>query len=422
MKKEIFKLLIKDFVEKDISHVKEREISIPLDVDRVVSLVGARRSGKTFILFILARRLRKQMPRENVIYVNFEDDRLFPLKLRDVDQLVQAYYELYPKKKDEKVYFLLDEIQNVPHWERFVRRLHDTENCRIYITGSSSRLLGREIATALRGRTVSYEVFPLSFKEFLAFKGVKYEPYSSRSQAEVKHLFYDYLLRGGFPEVVDYNGDLLLRTLKEYLDLVIYKNMVERHRITNLFVVRYLMNHLVRNLSNLMSPGKLYNDLKSQGLKISKNTVYEYMGFMEEAFLLFLVPLWTSSIRREWRNPKKVYVVDHGLKRVLDTQEDRGRVYENMAFLELRRRNPRITYFKERQEVDFYLEGEGLLINVCYDYSSPRTREREIKGLAEAMAAPKLNSSYLLTADQEEKIELPQGTIRALPLWKWLLW
>ncbi len=167
---------LRDFIEKDLSHVKEREISLPMNIDKVVSIVGMRRTGKTFLLFLLARKLRDRIPKENVVYLNFEDDRLFPLELRDMDLLVQAYYELFPGKKEERVYFLFDEIQNVPNWETFIRRLQDTEKCHIYITGSSSRLLGREIATALRGRTVSYEVFPLSLGEFLTFKGVKHSP------------------------------------------------------------------------------------------------------------------------------------------------------------------------------------------------------------------------------------------------------
>ena len=255
MKKDVFKLLVRDFIERDLSHVKERELSLPMDVDKVVSIVGMRRTGKTFLLFLLARKLRNRVPRENVVYLNFEDDRLFPLELGDMALLVQAYYELFPGKKEERVYFLFDEIQNVPNWETFIRRLQDTEKCHIYITGSSSRLLSREIATALRGRTVSYEVFPLSFREFLAFKGVKYVPYSSRSDAEVRHNFADFLKRGGFPEVVNYHEDLLLRTLREYLDMVIYRDIVERHGVTNLFVIKYLMNHLIRNMGNLVSPG-----------------------------------------------------------------------------------------------------------------------------------------------------------------------
>jgi len=423
MKKDVFKLLITDFLEKDLSQVKPRECILPMDTGKVVSVVGARRTGKTFMLYLVARKLREKLPKENVVYLNFEDDRLFPLELKDMDLLVQAYYELFPNKDRERVYFLFDEVQNAPHWEIFVRRLHDTRNCQIYITGSSSRLLSREIATALRGRTVTYEIFPLSFREFLTFKGVSYVPYSSRSKAEVKHFFGEFLFKGGFPEVADYDRDLLWRILKEYLDMVIYRDIVERHRVTNLFVIRYLINHLIRNMANLVSPAKLYNDLKSQGLRVSKNTVYDYIGFMEEAFALFFVPVWASSVRKEWRNPKKVYVIDHALKKVLDTREDVGRVYENIVFLDLRRRFTRITYFKGRQEVDFFVEEARppLLVNVCYDFSLPTTREREVKGLGEAMKTLKLGSSLILTADVEEKIEIEGNVIQAMPLWKWLL-
>ena len=423
MKKDIFKLLIRQFMEKDLSQVKERDLSLPLAPDKVISIVGMRRTGKTCLLYLLARQLRESIPRENIVYVNFEDDRLFPLELGDMDHLVQAYYELFPHKREEQVHFLFDEIQNVPHWETFIRRLQDTENCQICITGSSSRLLGKEIATALRGRTVTYELFPLSFSEFLTFKGVEYVPYSPRSESEVKHVFAEYVGRGGFPELVNYEEDLLFRTLKEYLDMIIYKDIVERYRVTNLFVIRYLMHYLIRNMANLVSPGKLFNDLKSQGLKISKNTVYNYISFMEEAFALFFIPVWTSSLRKEWRNPKKVYVIDHAIKKVLDTKEDIGRVYENITFMHLRRRFARVNYFKRRQEVDFFIENASppLLLNVCYDFSAHETKTREVRGLINAMGILKIDKAFLLTADTTEEIKVGKKTLKVIPLWRWLL-
>ncbi len=423
MKKDTFKRLILDFIDKDLSHVVEREFSIPFDIDKVISLVGMRRTGKTFALYLLADKLREKLPRENIVYINFEDDRLFPLELEEMDLLIQAYYDLFPAKKGEKVYFLFDEIQNVPNWEMFVRRLHDTENCRLYITGSSSKLLGREIATSLRGRTLTYQVFPLSFREFLRFKGVTFTPFSVRSESEVRHAFQEFLWRGGFPEVVSYPEEVLRRTLKEYLDLVIYKDIVERHRITNLFIVKYLLTYLIRNQANLLSPGKIYNDFKSQGLRVSKNTIYEYIGFIEEAFVIFFVPVWASSVRKEWRNPKKVYAVDTSLKGILDTRRDVGRVYENVVFMELKRRYSRITYFKGHQEVDFFVEEaeEPLLLNVCYDFTSLETRKREIKGVMEAMKFLKLKRALILTAEHEESIGLDGKSIMVMPLWKWLV-
>lgn len=172
MKKDIFKRLITDFHERDLSDVIDRYISIPLNVQKIISIVGVRRSGKTYILYNLIKKLQTDVDRNDIVYINFEDDRLFPLQLQDLNNLVEGYYELYPDRKSKTVYFFFDEIQNVPAWERFIRRLYDTEKCRIFVTGSSSKLLSKEIATSLRGRTLSYEIFPLSFREFLRSKGI----------------------------------------------------------------------------------------------------------------------------------------------------------------------------------------------------------------------------------------------------------
>ena len=421
MKKEIFKFLIYDFIERELADVKKRELELPLDINKIVTLVGIRRAGKTYLFYYLARKLREQFPRENIVYINFEDDRIFPLALTDMESLIQAYYELYPHKKDEIVYFLFDEIQNVPYWEKFVRRIYDSEKCRIYLSGSSSKLLSKEIATSLRGRTLTYEIFPLGFREFLLFKGVKYIPYSSKSLAEVKNFFNEYLWRGGFPEVVNYNQEIWRKTLQEYFNLIIYKDIVERYKVTNLSIVQYLAKNLIKNCSSLMSVNKIYNDLKSQGFQISKNTIYDYISFFEDAFIIFLLPIFSYSIRKEWRNPRKVYAIDIALKKIIDFQEDKGKIYENLVFLELRKKYQNLTYFKGKQEVDFYHHETKTLINVCTEYFNEQTKKREISGLKEAMEVLKIEESLLLTSDTEEEITIDGKKIIVLPIWKWVL-
>ena len=169
MQKDIFKRLIADSQEKDLSYVLDRDMHIPVDTGKVISLIGVRRSGKTHVLYSIINKIKKNVDPKNIVYINFEDDRLFPIQLKDLNTMLDAYYEMYPDKKNEKVYLFFDEIQNVQNWEKFIRRLYDTENCSVFITGSSAKLLSKEIATALRGRTLSYEVFPLSFREFLRF-------------------------------------------------------------------------------------------------------------------------------------------------------------------------------------------------------------------------------------------------------------
>ncbi|HQI97823.1 MAG TPA: ATP-binding protein, partial [Syntrophorhabdus sp.] len=278
MQKDLFKRIIADSQDKNLAGVIDRNLEIPLDTGKIICLIGVRRSGKTHVLYSIISKLRKTVDPSNIVYINFEDDRLFPLELKDFNTLLDAYYELYPNKKNEKVYFFFDEIQNVQNWEKFIRRLYDTENCSIFLTGSSAKLLSREIATALRGRTLSYEVFPLSFSEYLRFKGIKTDGHSSKTQALIRNAFSDYLTRGGFPELIHYDQSLSTKILQEYIDLIIYRDIIERFGVSNTFLLKRLVKFCFTNISTLVSLNKLYNSFKSEGLNISRNTVYEYIS------------------------------------------------------------------------------------------------------------------------------------------------
>jgi len=425
MKKDIFKGLIVDFQKRDISHVIKRETTIPLDTGKIITIKGVRRCGKTCLLFSLINSLRERIDKKNIVYINFEDDRLFPLQSEDLAALTDAFYELYPDKKNEKVFFFFDEIQDVKGWEKFVRRIYDTENCSIFITGSSSKFLSKEIASSLRGRTLSYEIFPLSFTEFLRFKHIEIDLYSSGSVARIKNALHEYIMKGGFPEVVNYDRELFIRTLQEYVDLIMYRDILERFNITNTFLLKYLIKFCFTNISTLISFNKLYNDFKSQGLHLSRNTIYEYMSYLEDACALFMVPLHSASVREEWRNPRKIYTVDVGFKSVIEypALKDIGRIYENLVFLELRKKHMNIRYMKQKQEVDFYFldKGKGSLFNVCYNIDEPSTKEREIKGLLEAMETLGIRKASIITNEREEEIKANNKTIDIVPLWKWLL-
>ena len=201
--------------------------------------------------------------------------------------LYRAYYELYPQKRDEKVYFFFDEIQNVEHWEKFVRRIYDSLNVQIFITGSSSKLLGSEISTALRGRTLAYEIFPFSFSEYLRFRKIEINLHSSKSLSYIANAFDDYIRHGAFPETVGVIPDIRSRTLKDYVDLIIYKDIVERHGIKNHALMKHLVKYCFSNMATLASMTKLYNDFKSQGFKLSKDTLFEYFSYLNDAFALF---------------------------------------------------------------------------------------------------------------------------------------
>jgi predicted AAA+ superfamily ATPase len=262
--------------------------------------------GKTYILFSLIEQLRQSIDLRNIIYINFEDDRLFPLKLENLDDLMEGYYELYPHKREERVYLFLDEVQNVEGWERYIRRIYDTLNLQIYITGSSSKLLSSEIATSLRGRTITYEIFPFSFREYLRHREIEVNLYSSKSVSFIKNAFNSYLIDGGFAETFDESPDVQKRILKDYLDLIIYKDVVERYSIKNQSLLKHLIKYMFVNMGTLISINRLYNDYKSQGYKVGKDTLQDYISYLQEAYTLFTTPIYRNSVREEQRNPKKL--------------------------------------------------------------------------------------------------------------------
>lgn len=419
-KKAIFQQIIRDFSSKPLEGIYPREIEILLDSPKIISLLGPRRSGKTHILFHLILRLRQEVPIDRIVYINFEDDRLFPLQLQDMDALVRGYYEMYPQNKEHKVYFFLDEIQEIADWEKFIRRLFDQEDCQIFLTGSSSRLLSREIASSLRGRTLPYEVFPLNFREFLQFNRIEVDPFSSKGQAFLLHWLRRYLKQGGFPELPFLPEHLHNRVANEYIDLMLYRDLSERFGLKNPHLIKYLLKYLLNNISNLLSVNKAYNDLKSQGLQIGKNTVYDYISYLEEAFIIFQVEIWSRSVRKQAVNPSKIYGIDSAFKYAMSITEDFGRVMENAVFLELRRQGKFPNYyFSQQKEVDFFVDSK-LLFNVCYQFDDLKTRQRELSGLIEAMAFFNLPESYLLTWDKQEDIRVGDKTILVRPLWQFL--
>lgn len=423
--REIFKKIITDFHEKRLHPTIPRDNNIPLDSGKVVSIIGVRRSGKTSILYHLIEKLRESIDPANIVYINFEDDRLFPLELKYLSDLPEAYYELYPEKRDETVYLFFDEIQQVENWELFIRRIYDNLNVRIFITGSSSKLLSAEIATSLRGRTITYEIFPFSFPEYLRYRGIDIDLYSSKSLSYITNAFGEYIHYGGFAETINVLPDIRARILRDYTDLIIYKDVVERHGIKNLSVMKHLIKYCFSNIATAASLTKLYNDFKSQGFKLGKDTLFDYFSYLADAFVVFSVPIFRNSVLEEQRNPKKIYAVDNGFKSIFDASlsPDYGRLYENAAFLHLRRRSREVYYFLRNREVDFYCKTDSgqFIVNICYDINDPKTRARELEGIAEALTFFNCKQGYILTREHEETLSQGNKEIVMLPLWKWLL-
>lgn len=428
----IFDQLISDFHERDLPPVTRRDIHLPGIPGKIDTVIGMRRSGKTWFLFqVMADLMSEGVPKEALLYVNFEDDRLLPMTASDLRLIMDVYFRRYPHLRDRECTFFLDEIQAVSGWEQFVRRLLDTENIHICLTGSSARFLSREIATTLRGRSISTEVFPFTYRETLRHavidEQVRPRP-SAKRRSLLENRFRAYLLEGGFPEVQGVGSDYHVRILQEYLDVVILRDLVERYGITNVMPIRYLIRDLLNAPASPFSVNKFYNDLKSQGIPCGKNMLHEHLEHLSDAYLFFPVYLHTESARARMVNLRKIYAVDTGLIQACTRriQPNWGHLLENFVYLELRRRGHLIEYYRTAsgREVDFVvtdLKGRISLVQVALEITASDTRKRELQSLSEAMEECGLEEALLITLDHEESIKVDAGVIQAQPVWLWAL-
>jgi predicted AAA+ superfamily ATPase len=422
--KETLKYVIMQSTSRPLPPAIPRTLALPLNSRKVVALIGIRRSGKTYLLYETMRRLEAHgIDRRRMLYLNFEDDRLFPIQTSELDLILRAHEELYTEVAGQKKYIFFDEVQNVPSWETYLRRLHDTEDARLFVTGSSSHLLSRELATGLRGRSISYEVFPLSFAEFLAFRKLDHKPYSRTSESRMAAALKDYLRTGGLPEVVLADDVLRPRILKEYVDLVFYKDLVERYGVANPRVLRLLLRHCLGHPASLFNVHKLYQDFRSQGLGLSKDTLYNYLGYLEESFLVFPVPVAERSVRKQAMNAKKLHAIDWALAYpfVAEPSIDVGKKLETAVFLHWRRQREDLAYLGGEREIDLVVNPHHpeQLINVAFSVSRKETWDREIAALEWAAARfPRV--PRVLVAHERTTRKPPKG-IQVADAWKYLL-
>ena len=392
-----------------------------------------RRAGKTTLLHQIRKNRHDQgIRRELLPYVNLEDEQLAGLKADSLHLLVDEYYRLYPQyRHQETVTLCLDAIQTVPGWERFVRRLLDEEKMEILVTGSSAALLSREIATALRGRAWEVALYPFSFEEALRHQGItppnKAALLGSAERSTLEKAFLDYLKLGGFPEAQGQDVVSRQRLLANYVDVVILRDVIERHGVTNVTGLRWMVRHLLGNAASLFSVEKFYAALRSQGIGISKDTIHQLLAHLEDAFLVRTVSIEADSERKRMVNPRKAYPIDSGLIGVFDLsgRKNLGHALETAVLIELERRGYAVTYLRTRQgrEVDFLARavGEELLIQVSVDVSDPETREREVRALTEAGPEYPDAQRLLLTLDRSGLPKaLPDG-IEAKTAYEWML-
>ena len=411
-----------EFISQNIKQIVKREnLSFPEKLKKAVILYGVRRSGKTYILFDLFKKHK-----DRSLYLDFEDERLTDFEVKDFEGLKDIFLELKPELIDKELIFLFDEIQNIKGWERYCRRIVERENIKVFVTGSSSRVMPLEIHTSLRGRAWSTEVTPFSFREYLHLKGLNTKDkkiiYGSKKALVKKH-FAEYLKWGGFPEVSLLKSDFEKRkVIKEYIEAMFFKDLVERFNITNIHLLKVLTEKLFSSFSTKFSLTAFYKQYH-QKFPFSKDTLFSYYNYFLESMLIFEIKKFSESSYKRLRNPAKIYLIDTGICKKV-TSADWGRILENIVFLELRKKGDEIYYFAEKRECDFIVKnntnGKLFPYQVTLELKE-ENEEREIAGLVEACKKLGLKKGTIFTFDEEDNRAIEDINIQILPVWKWLL-
>lgn len=423
--KDIIKAIIIELQGGKLPVIKPRKLQIPVNLPLIVSLIGARRSGKTYLLYsVIQKLIDSGVPGKKIVYLNFEDERL-NLQTSDLDLILQSFYELYPDNILSDCYFLFDEIQNIEGWEKFVRRIFDTLSKNIFITGSNSKLLSTEIATSLRGRTVAYTVFPLCLEEYLQFKGISIDWYHSQKRANLIHHTMQFITQGGFPEVINFDNDIRLKVLQSYFNTMIYRDIIERYKVSDPTILKFFIKKIFAGIGKPLSINKIYNELRSLGYKVSNNYLYNFEEYCFTVFLGISVPKFNFSEIKQEKADKKVYSIDTGLLSSVEfsMSENKGKLLENAVLLELVKLGYTVFYFKEKYECDFIIKKENRLfpIQVSWYLENDKTKEREIRGLIEACNKVDATEGIIITFDQKDEFQQQGINIKLIPVYQYFL-
>ena len=437
MKGEIQNTLIQklnDSLVAEIPLLTRREIRLPGVPGKALAVIGMRRSGKTcFLSQCMADLLAAGAPRESLVLLNFEDDRLGGMDASDLSFLLESYYQLHPEFRDHtQITLLLDEIQLVSGWETFARRILDSEKVRLFLSGSSATMLSREVHTSMRGRAMEVTVFPFSFREALSHRDLLPEKnWNSLPKARRSTLgkaFRTYLTEGGFPDAQNLDIRDRQPLLQGYVDVAVLRDIIERYGISNPVALRWLQRHLLGNPAAPFSIQKFYDALKSQGLPISKDSLHAFLTYFEDAFLIHTTSLFTASERQRMVNPRKAYPIDPGLIPIYELvgRDNLGHALETAVLIELLRRGCQVHYFRTPQgnEVDFHAvdaAGNAMFIQVCANASAPATLQREVRSLVEAKAKHPHTRTLLILLDPLPPGTAVPDTVEITPAIPWFL-
>lgn len=427
----IMREIIYEYWASQLPDVKKRDFDISLiKEDLINDIVGIRRAGKTYLMFyIINHLLSSGVNKKSTIYINLENRKIHPLKEEYFNQIIEFIHSESILKKYKNVYLFLDEIQNLNDWERWIRSIYDEfkGKIKIFISGSNAKLLKRDYAGVLTGRHLTIYVYPLSFKEFLFFKGISVNFHTEREKSLIKKYLEEYIKFGGFPEIL--LSEKKEEILQQYFTDIVTRDVVFREKIhKDTSTMEDLGIYLINNISTLVSFRNLSNFFVSQGMKISIPTLQTYYRLYEEAFLFFTSKIFSYKIKDQMQHPQKIYCLDTGLINSLSFKfsKNSGRIYENIVGIELKRKGKNIYYWKDYQhrEVDFVVKNGidvSQLIQVSFNLREMNVKEREIKSLLKASEELKCNNLLIINENFEGEEKIKGKNILFLPLWKWLL-
>jgi len=429
-RKELFKTLIA-LIQAELPFDRmEREMVIPEDPDSIITVPGVRRAGKSSLLMLAVNKLLATgIKKEQILWINFDDERLSGMQTEELDEVLSAYREMFPDINLKDVYMFFDEIQSVVGWDLFVLRVFKSYCPHVYVTGSNAKLLSQEISTALRGWTLDYEMLPLSFSEYCRFTGIDAHSYLESDKAKRYTAMENYIHGGGFPQVVlTPDKSTKLKRLQGYFNTMLLRDLVERHKIRNIEGLRYFLKRIMLNLTKTTSINGIFNDMRSSGANVNKDDLYDWVDWAVEAYMFVRFPKYSASLVKENQSLRKYYVIDTGMRQavLMPQSTDNGKLLENIVALDLFRRrggDRKIFYWMEKHECDFVLQRNELveeLIQVCWALDED-TRQREIDGLKEAAKGTKCNKLTMVTRDQQETIEENGYTIEVVGIEEWLL-
>ncbi len=431
MKGEIIKSLIAIKQSEIPFDVIERDVKLPTDRKKIITIPGVRRCGKSTLMEIAINNLvQNGVARERILWLGFDDERLRNMVSEELDEVITSYMEMFPDIPIKEVYMFFDEIQLIKGWEYFVLRLYKTYCKNIYVCGSNATMLSSELSSVLRGYPLEYETYPLSFNEYCRFKGIPTNSYLEQDKARLKNAFEAYNQESAFPEIVlTASKSEQLKLLHGYFDTMLLKDLAEHYKISNTSVVRYFVKRIMANLTKPTAIHGIYKDIKSQGLKVGKDDLYLWANYICDIFMFIRIPKYDRSLAKEQKSLDKYYCIDNGLRGavLMPQSNDYGKNLENSVFMHLNRMrlpSDKISYYQGDGECDFVLQrGESVaqLVQVTWNMTDESTREREVAGILEASVATGCDNLLIVTKDEEATITRGDKQIVIAPAWKWLL-